>query len=256
MSRNIWTRCGARSSLRALTVAAWRVVESQHRTATLKLVDTLAEQELLEELIETHKPPEPSGAEFVGLHYLLAAPFRYPPLRHGSRFGTRLERGIWYGAVEDRTALAEVAYYRLLFLEGTRAEIEHVATEHSAFRVPIRTRAGVDLTAGRFRPFVGALTSPASYSATQPLGTAMRQHGVEAFRFVSARDPERGHGVGVFTPRAFAAKSPSPRALATWHCSTTRAQVVFRRRDLLHDRSLVFSRDDFTVGGALPRPAI
>ena len=58
--------------------------------ATRKLVDSLAEQELLEKLLEGAKPPAP-GAR---VHYLLSTPFRYPPLPHGSRFGRATERGI------------------------------------------------------------------------------------------------------------------------------------------------------------------
>jgi hypothetical protein len=90
-------------------------------TSTRKLVDSDDEQQVLEGLIDTAKPPWPTGRRFVGLHYLLATPFRHPPLRYGSRFGTRRERGIFYCAEEQATVLAEKAYYVLLFLEGTEA---------------------------------------------------------------------------------------------------------------------------------------
>src|SRR5690606_3863871 len=93
------------------------------------------------------KPPIPADGR---LHYLLATPFRYPPLRHGSRFGTRHERGIWYGSESRRTAFAEVAYYRLLFLEGTRAELGPVTTQLTAFTARASTERGVDLLAPPF----------------------------------------------------------------------------------------------------------
>src|SRR5262249_2227948 len=109
-----------RSNLRALSGRAWRVVESQHLFATRKLGDSAEGQAVLEELIEEAKPP--AGAT-RGLHWLLFTPFRYPPLRHGSRFGTRRERGIWYGSRGQSTAFAEKAYYLLLFLEGTAADL-------------------------------------------------------------------------------------------------------------------------------------
>ena len=51
------------------------MVEAQHRVSTLKLVDTLEEQALLEDLIEETKPAIP--AECRHLDYLLATPFRY-----------------------------------------------------------------------------------------------------------------------------------------------------------------------------------
>ncbi len=115
MPPSIWTRCGGRSNARELRCAPWRVVEGQRIISTRSLVDSDAEHDLLEELIDASKPALPPEPAFAGLHYLLYTPFRYPPLRHGSRFGRRHERALWYGAEELDTALAEVAYYRLLF---------------------------------------------------------------------------------------------------------------------------------------------
>ena len=95
MSSSIWTRCAGDSEIRALRLSPWRVVEAQHQVSTRKLVDSADEQILLEELIERVKPADRTGGRW---HYLLATPFRYPPLRHGSRFGGRHEPGIWYGS--------------------------------------------------------------------------------------------------------------------------------------------------------------
>src|SRR3954468_13479640 len=144
MSSNIWTRCAGDSEIRPLRLAPWRVVEAQHQLSTRKLVDSAEEQMLLEDLIDQAKPPSAAPRK---MHYLLSTPFRYPPLRHGSRFGTRFERGIWYGSETLRTAFAEVAYYRLLFLEGTSAELGTITTQHTAFQVAARTPRGIDLTA-------------------------------------------------------------------------------------------------------------
>ena len=118
MSSSIWTRCAGDSEIRPLGLSPWRVVEAQHQVSTRKLVDSADEQILLEELIDRAKPPYTTPAR---LHYLLATPFRYPPLRHGSRFGRRHERGIWYGSSTRRAAFAEISYYRLLFLRLYRS---------------------------------------------------------------------------------------------------------------------------------------
>jgi hypothetical protein len=163
--------CEGASRLQLLQITPWRVVESQHQVSTRKLVDSAAEQELLETLVDRVKPPAIGG---VRLHYLLSTPFRYPPLRHGSRFGSRQERGLWYGAVEQRTAFAEVAYYRLLFLEGTRASLDVVMTELSAFTVRMRSDRGVQLDQAPFAEHAEAISSPVSYAASQALGRAMR----------------------------------------------------------------------------------
>ena len=107
MSSSIWTRCAGASEVRPLRLSPWRAVEAQHQVSTRKLVDSVEEQILLEELIERAKPPDVTHGK---THYLLATPFRYPPLRYGSRFGGRHERGIWYGSETRGTAFAEVAY--------------------------------------------------------------------------------------------------------------------------------------------------
>ena len=252
MSSSIWTRSAGSSRIRRLASEPWRIVEAQHRIATRKLVDSDREQIVLEQLLESAKPPLSSGRP--GLHYLLSTPFRYPPLPQGSRFGTRWEPGIWYGSEALATAFAEVAYYRLVFLDGTDADLEPLETELSAFSVAVVTRHGVDLTAAAFERWRAVLASKTSYAATQPIGAAMRDAGVEAFRFVSARDTGRGVNVGVFTPAAFA--TPRPRRLQTWHSIASHAGVEFSKRDYFERTSYRFARDQFLVRGVLPHPAI
>lgn len=251
MSSSIWMRCAGDSEIRPLRLAPWRVVESQHQVSTRKLVDTLDEQALLEDLIDAAKPPDPTLGR---LHYLLATPFRYPPLRHGSRFGARDRRGIWYGAETVSAAMAEVAYYRLLFLEGTAADLGTITAELTAFTVRVHVRRGVDLAAPPFDAERDAIASPTDYSATQALGAAMRDAGVEAFRFPSARDPDGGINVGVLTPAAFG--RAQPRGFATWWCTATRQRVEVVRRDYLKRESFVFERRQFLVRGRLPAPAV
>lgn len=251
MSSSIWTQCAGDSELRLLTVDAWRSVEAQHQIATRKLVDSDAEQQLLEELIDAVKPAVETPRR---LHYLLSTPFRYPPLRYGSRFGTRAERGIWYGSEEQVTLFAEVAYYRLLFLHGTSAELGVVQTELTAFRASIRTQRGIDLTAPPFRVHQSVLSSPTSYGPAQELGRAMRAAAVEAFRYASARDAGATANIGAFTPAVFGRRQP--RSLETWHCTATRTSVEVTRRDYFHHVSFAYPLEQFLVDGSLPAPAL
>jgi hypothetical protein len=253
MSRSIWTRCAAKFNFRALNLDAWRVVESQHITSTRKLVDSDAEQELLEQLVDRVKPPTPTGDKFARLHYLLFTPFRHPPLRHGSRFGTRNEPGIWYGSRDLETAFAEVAYYRLLFLEGTTADIEPLIVELSAFTAAVASKRAADLTRAPFSAHAKSLTSKTSYAATQPLGRDMRAAGVEAFLFSSARSSAHGVNVGLFVP-AFAKKAP--KKIETWICTADRKKVELTEKGFLAHRArrFTFRRSAFEVRGALPAP--
>lgn len=245
---DIWRSCHGPRHVRARSFEAWRVVEGQHVISTRKLVDTLEEQEILESLIERAKP---SAALFARLHYLLFTPFRYPPLRHGSRFAVRTERSLWYGARDRRAALAERAYYRLLFLEGTSAALAPLTTEETAFRASIRAARFVDLGAGPFRAHESRISSRTSYAHAQPLGAAMRAAGVQAFAYVSARDKERGTNCALFEP-VFAKSDPLESQ--TWICTAAPEAVDFRSRFL--GRSHVFPREDFTVAGVLPAPGV
>jgi hypothetical protein len=251
MSSSIWMECAGESEIRRLELEPWRVVEAQHQVSTRKLVDSDDEQILLEQLIEGAKPARRTHG---ALHYLLFTPFRYPPLRYGSRFGTRAEPGIWYGSETLHTAFAEVAYYRLLFLEGTSAELGMVETSLTSFSVLLRAERGVDLTALPFSAYEAMLAAPDSYRATQSIGRAMRESGVEAARFTSARDLERGVNVAVFAPTAFGRRQP--RRLQTWHCVATRWAVQVSRRDYFERGVHSFERAQFLVQGMLPAPAL
>jgi hypothetical protein len=236
--------------LRPLQGSPWRVVEAQHLVSTRKLVDALEEQVLLEELLETSKPPNVTPRQ---LHVLLATPFRYPPLKHGSRFGGRYEPSLWYGSDSQRTLFAELSYYRLVFLEGTSAEIGTLRTWHTAFTVRFRTSKGLDLTRAPFDARREEIASPTSYAASQALGSEMRESGVEAFRFPSARDSARGTNIGIFTPAAFGAARP--RSFETWHCTASRERVEVVRRDFFEERAFTFPRGEFLVDDGLPAPA-
>ena len=213
-------------------------------------MDSDEEQALLEELIEDVKPPAEAAA---GLHYLLFTPFRYPPLRHGSRFGTRAENGIWYGSRARATAFVEKAYYLLLFLEGTTAELTPLETDVSIFQAAYETRSGVDLTRGAFARYTELISSPSDYAAPQMLGREMRADGVEAFLYTSARDPEHGANVGLFVREALSSRKPS--VPESWRCVVTHEGVEVTKEDVFRSASFVFKRRLFEVDGRLPAPA-
>ena len=111
MSSTTWTPRAVASEAARVRLAPWRAVEAQHIASTRRLVDSAAEQEALEAILERAKPPAPAR-----LHYLLATPFRYPPWSRGSRFRSPADPGVLYAAEERRTACAEVGYWRWRFL--------------------------------------------------------------------------------------------------------------------------------------------
>jgi hypothetical protein len=237
--------------IRPLAGSPWRVVEAQHLVSTRKLVDSLEEQVVLEEMIDASKPPDATAGR---LHFLLSTPFRYPPLEHGSRFGARYEPSLWYGSESQRTLFAELAYYRLVFLEGSSAAMGTIRTWHTAFTARFKTSMGGDLTRAPFEPDRRTIASPSQYADSQALGARMRAAGVEAFRFPSARDSAGGVNVGIFVPSVFA--GARPRSLQTWHCTATPSRIEVTRRHFMEDVALTFSRGEFVVEGRLPSPAV
>ncbi len=251
MSPSIWTRCvgSSKPPWRRLAIQPHRVVESQHKIATRKLVDSDAEQALLEQMIDKVKPPMPIG--MTRTHYLLSTPFRHPPLRWGSRFGTRNERGLWYGALGLETAFAEVAYYRYVFLAGTAAKLTPLSVELSAFRAAVGTRKAIDLARAPFQKDAAHIFSKTSYAQTQPLGADMRAAGAEAVVFTSARDTTGGANIGLFEP-CFTKQSPFD--LKTYLCTTTDEFVEVTRKDITvrNPDHYEYPRTQFLVGGALP----
>lgn len=246
--------------LRRLRASPWRVVEAQHVHATRPLVDTAEEQEILETLLERSKPPVPEAAR--SLHYLLKTPFRYPPLRHGSRFGRRTEPGIWYGAEALRTAFAEVAFYRLVFLEDSHAELAPLRLELTAFQARVATRRGLDLTRPPWSEWRHVLAAPTSHDASQDLGGRFRAAGGEALRAFSARDAPRaatarearqGTTLAVLSPAAFV--EPAPVRQQVWSCWVAKEGVELRRADLLTGHEVhELPRSAFEIDGRLARP--
>ncbi len=246
----IWEACEGAAQRQTISGTAWRLVESQEQIATLGYVDTLEEQALLEELLDSVKPPYPADSD--GYHYLLKTPFRYPPLRWGSRFGRIHEPGIFYAGCNTRTTLAESAFYRFVFWYSiSNSPIKNTITSaHTLFCVNYASKQGLRLQVAPFDQFQQQLTHPQDYSATQQLGSEMRAAKVEVFEYQSARDPQRGHCVGLFVPAALAQKKPAD--MTQWLCELGATEVAFKQ--VGQNEIIRFPVDLFLVDGRLPMP--
>jgi hypothetical protein len=203
----------------------------------MRLVDTLDEQRVLEDLLEASKPPLP--AEAAKLHYLLATPFRYPaPPPVGSRFRGIGDAGVWYGADVVETALAEVAYWRLRFLADSPTTPDLLPVPHTAFRASVAGSAIV-LSQPPFERHRKQWEDRASYEATQALARVAREAGIALIRYRSVRDPGHRAALAVLTPKAF--RKSAPLEQHTWLIKAGRAQVL-AEADLGRER-LSFSPD-------------
>lgn len=212
--------------VRAASALLWRGVEAQHRVATLRLVDTLAEQAELERLLEASKPPLPAAAQ--ARHYLLATPFRYRS-PHASRFRAAGETGVWYGAKERDTACAEVGYWRWRFLmDSAGLRDGELVTEHTFFQAQVRGPA-VDLTREPWVRASAAWLQRDDYGACQALARAARARGgVQWIRYASVRRPG-GRCGAVLTPAALSL--PASHRLETWVCKVTARQALMLHED-------------------------
>jgi hypothetical protein len=222
-----WTRAALSSEARPIAGRCWRVVEAQHVVSTMKLVDTLVEQELLERLLEESKPALPVDCRH--LHYLLSTPFRYgAPYPRGSRFRRPgLTPGVFYASVTVETAIAEMVFHRLLFFaESPTTPWPVNAGEFTAFAVRVRTKVGLDLTAPRFEPSAARWRHPVEYRHCQTLAEQARSAGVEILRYHSARDPGGGRNIAVLTCRAFAAPEPIDRQTWRVHFGPSGARAI------------------------------
>ena len=227
----------------------WRVVESQEEIATLGLVDTLEEQATLESLLEGSKPPHHN--EDHKLDYLLATPFRYPPLKWGSRFGQKHEPSLFYGSEEIKTALAETAYYRVLFWTGMAIAPPSgtLKTHHTIFSVKYKCSSGLCFNESPFEEIQDLLQHPYDYSQSQRLGSLVRELGVDGFKFISVRCSNNGLNIALFTPEAFASKRPDEKQ--NWICETTERNITFSGQGEL----IKFGVEGFLIEGKLPLPA-
>jgi hypothetical protein len=244
-----WTPSALTGEARRLAGRCWRVVEAQHVVSTMKVVDTLAEQARLEELLEESKPPVPP--ECRHLHYLLFTPFRYgAPYPRGSRFRRAgLTPGVFYGSQTVTTAVSEMAFYRLLFFaDSPGTPWPANAIEHTVFQTRFYTSRGVDLLAEPLLRDRARWTHPTDYSSSQALADAARAAGLEAIRYASARDPG-GINIALLTCKAFSVTAPLERQ--TWRLQLdgrgVRALCAHPGRRLEFDRT-AFAADPRIAG--------
>ncbi len=199
-------------------------MEAQHRYATTKLVDTAAEQRVLEEILDASKAPKP--AESAGLDYLLWTPFRYRAPKGGSRFRSEADPGVFYAADATRTACAELGYWRWRFLMDTEAFESFGPVAHTVFQAGVRG-PGVDLRQKPLARDRKKWTSPDDYGATQALAGVARKAGSALIRYESVRDPEHGGCVAVLRMDAFSPARPLTRQ--TWFLTVNRRNSIWRR---------------------------
>jgi hypothetical protein len=245
MSSNTSTPAVLSSDARALAGICWRVVEAQHHVSTLKLVDSVAEQEILEDLVERTKPPLPPDCR--DLNYLLSTPFRYgAAYPKGSRFRRAgMTEGVFYASETPQTAVAEMTFYRLLFFaESPNTPWPANPAEYTAFSVKYGTKKAIDLTKGKYAADKAKWVHVTDYTSCQSLAEAARAAKIEVIRYASVRDPSHGMNVALLTCRCFRCSKPIEQR--TWRirlsdagaqaiCEAPKSGITFDRKSFASD---------------------
>ena len=246
-----WRRVLAATKPTALMGTLQRMVENQEQKVTVALVDSFAEHDVLESLLEESKPYTDYGPDFLRLDYLLRTPWRYPPLRWGSRFGRRFEPSLFYGSLTAEALFAEAAYYRLVFLEGMETPFrERVISQHTVFEAQYQTDRGLDLRRAPFAKHADTLRHKVRYLPCQQLGTELRERDIVAITYFSARAQGDEPNIGLFSPKGLRSKKHlRPRHVL---CETHTEGVSFRLGDELRS----YARELFLYEGRLPQPAV
>ena len=240
----------SRTRLCSYVAKVWRMVETQETAATLNVVDSMEEQSLLEDLLDQIKPPCRDGTQ--GMHFLFKTAFRYPPLKHGSRFGNRSMPSFFYASESIKTVLAETAYYRFVFLNDMQTPYDNpIDSEHSLFNASIKTNKCLDLCAKKYITIQDRLLDTQNYTYCHAVGQwAVSQKAAEVIRYYSAR--HSGHtNVAIAEPNSIISKTPN--SLQSWLCRTTNDKISFSNRET--NSPISFTIQNFMYNGKLPRPA-
>lgn len=240
MSSSISTRAALSSS--SLAGRCWRVVEAQHQISTMKLTDSLAEQAVLERLIEETKPAIPENC--ARLDYLLMTPYRYGPSNpFGSRFRRPRSAGVFYGAEHSETAIAEMSFHRLLFFaESPKTPWPQNAGEFTAFAVAFHSELGLDMTLEPHKSDrdIFHLTS---YEASQAFADEARAAGIDILKYLSVRDPEHRPDFALLTSSVFTHPEPVDRRSWRIHFDAHGARALCEMPHV----SLAFGRETFAA---------
>lgn len=225
-----------------------RMVETQEYAATTSLVDDLEEQAILEQILDGFKPSYAENTQ--ELHYLISTPFRYPPLKYGSRFGSITEPSYFYASESIPTCLAEAAFYRFYLIDGTETPFpKMIQSEHSLFFVKVSSNSTLDLTQISDTEIQKQLTDPASYSLTQKVGQHARQDGADLLRYFSARSQDQGVNVAIDNHTIIQSEKPEDKV--EYICQLD-PQTGILRFSQPRTFPLMFTREQFMLDGKLP----
>ncbi len=196
--------------------------------ATMRLVDTLDEQAILEDLLEDSKPAQPAAdPKRPPPHYLAFTPFRYRS-PFASRFRRAHEPGVWYGADTVETACTELAWWGHRLLTDSDGLLDQqLLTEFTVFPAQIDGLA-LDLREGPWSALAEVWTGE-DYEPCQRLADQARQRQLAVLRYASARHVSGGC-CAVLDVDAIATVGVT--RMQTWHRRVSREETTMTHRPI------------------------
>ena len=135
-----------------------------------------------------------------------------------------MTEGVFYSSETPETAIAEMAFYRLLFF----AELPDTPwpanpAEYTGFSITYLTKRAIDLTRGQYAVDKARWIHPTDYNHCQTFADAARLAEIEVIRYASVRDPGRGINLALLTCKVFS--KPNPIDQETWRIHLSEAGV-------------------------------
>lgn len=197
-----------------------RIVELQAHTVIRKVTETQEEYELIENIIESFKPPLPKTKH----HYLIQTPFRYPlpvPPLYAGRFKPPFyERNCFYGTLEFRTVVYEYGYHWLRQRVHVKG-LSHEPQPRTHFKVGFRDPRCKDI---RRLPKIKEIMDRNDYG---PSHRFIREHpGISSALYPSCRDPQRGDCVVTFEIKTLGRAPESEKLLHLIYDPKNRACLI------------------------------
>ncbi|BDU74056.1 RES family NAD+ phosphorylase [Mesoterricola silvestris] len=184
---------------------SWRVIAARHPPITL--FELVASREDFEALYELEAAFSPHYDEITLLQYLprskwvfgpgsgyIMAPFAYLT---SSRF-TDGTFGVYYAAMDEETAIREVAFHRGIFMSRTHEPASALEEQILIARISGEL---VDIRGQQASQPTLYAPDPLAYGPAQAFGASLRGAGETGIAFSSVRNAG-GECVGIFRPRA------------------------------------------------------
>lgn len=218
MSSDTWTPTEVKFNSESYEAVTYRFVNPDGRKSSVRVTDTDEEAQLLEDLVY-----EFSGSPKLiqnGFHRLLAKPFDTPSFKHGSRFRSPNDPGVYYCADDLRTAAAEKGFHTFRIFQESKGLKNYPAFIDHVLVIASLKCSTVDVRVPPFSRESKVFEHPFDYSATQAFARIVRASKVQSITYRSVRNNLTGKCIALLDPFGFKNKNPDSVTL-DWTCFIT-----------------------------------